>query len=171
MQLFSILSRLLDYPDKDLIKNLDKVTEAVECCEQTSISEKKAILEFVSWMRTKTQTGLQQTYVETFDMVPEHDLHLTHHIFGDDKGRGPALIDLSEHFKNEGLEIKKGEIPDFLPLLLEFASTLDEIESRVFLGDAKKIIKILADNLEQAKSPYARLIRIVEKRSFLADAA
>ncbi|MBT3431430.1 MAG: nitrate reductase molybdenum cofactor assembly chaperone, partial [Candidatus Thioglobus sp.] len=133
--------------------------------------EKKIIMEFISWMRIHTTTGIQQSYVETFDMVPEHDLHLTHHIFGDDNGRGPALIDLSEHFKNEGLEVKDGEIPDFLPLILEYVATLDDMESRVFLGDAKKIIKVIADNLDEAKSPYAKLIRIVEKRSYLAQAA
>ena len=83
-------------------------------------------------------------YVQTFDMTPEHDLHLTHHLFGDDRGRGPALIDLSEHYKGMGLELEKGEIPDYLPLILEFVSTLDEMQARVFLGDAAKVLKVLA---------------------------
>jgi len=56
-------------------------------------------------------------------------------------------------------------------LILEYVSTLDDMSSRVFLGDAKKIIKIIADNLEDAKSPYSKLVKIVEKRSYLAEAA
>ncbi len=171
MQVFNVLSRLLDYPDDELMSNLDGVIDYVKTSDSIEESEKETIMEFISWMRIHTSTGMQQTYVETFDMVPEHDLHLTHHIFGDDKGRGPALIDLSEHFKGEGLEAKDGEIPDFLPLILEYVSTLDEFSSRVFLGDAKKIIKVIADNLEDAKSPYAKLLKIVEKRSYLAEAA
>jgi len=171
MQVFAVLSKLIDYPDNELIENLDSVIEYIKDSSEIATDEKEILMEFVSWMRSHTSIKLQETYVETFDMVPEHDLHLTHHIFGDDRGRGPALIDLSEHLKNEGLEVKEGEIPDFLPLLLEYASTLDDIKSRAFLGDAKKIIKIIADNLDKAKSPYSKLIRIVEKHSCLTIAA
>ena len=171
MQVFAVLSKLIDYPDNELIENLDSVIEYIKDSSEIATDEKEILMEFVSWMRSHTSIKLQETYVETFDMVPEHDLHLTHHIFGDDRERGPALIDLSEHLKNEGLEVKEGEIPDFLPLLLEYASTLDDIKSRAFLGDAKKIIKIIADNLDKAKSPYSKLIRIVEKHSCLTIAA
>ena len=171
MQVFAVLSKLIDYPDNELIENLDSVIEYIKDSSEIATDEKEILMEFVSWMRSHTSIKLQETYVETFDMVPEHDLHLTHHIFGDDRQRGPALIDLSEHLKNEGLEVKEGEIPDFLPLLLEYASTLDNIKSRAFLGDAKKIIKIIADNLDKAKSPYSKLIRIVEKHSCLTIAA
>jgi nitrate reductase delta subunit len=171
MQVFAVISKLIDYPDSELIENLDSVIEYIKDSSEIATDEKEILMEFVSWMRSHTSIKLQETYVETFDMVPEHDLHLTHHIFGDDRGRGPALIDLSEHLKNEGLEVKEGEIPDFLPLLLEYASTLDNIKSRAFLGDAKKIIKIIADNLDKAKSPYSKLIRIVEKHSCLTIAA
>ena len=171
MQVFNVLSRLIDYPSDELMENLDSVIEFVSDSTEIDDNEQKTIMEFISWMRVHTTTGIQQAYVETFDMVPEHDLHLTHHIFGDDNARGPALIDLSEHFKSEGLDLLEGEIPDFLPLILEYVSTLDDMESRVFLGDAKKIIKVIADNLDEAESPYAKLIRIIEKRSYLVEAA
>ncbi len=171
MQIFNILSRLIDYPDDELMENLDSVIKLVKDSSEINEDEKENIIEFISWMRIHTTIGIQQTYVETFDMVPEHDLHLTHHIFGDDNGRGPALIDLSEHFKGEGLEVRDGEIPDFLPLILEYASTLTEMESRVFLGDVKKIVKVIADNLDEAESPYSKLIRIIEKHGYLAEAA
>ncbi len=171
MQIFRVLSKLIDYPDNELMENLDSVIEFVKESTEIDESEKATIMEFISWMRVHTATGIQQAYVETFDMVPEHDLHLTHHIFGDDNGRGPALIDLSELFKAEGLEVKDGEIPDFLPLILEYVATLDDMESRVFLGDVKKVVKVIADNLDEAESPYSKLIRIVESRSYLADAA
>jgi nitrate reductase delta subunit len=171
MQIFNVLSKLLGYPNDELMENLTIVIDYVQDSTSINAEEKDIILNFIAWMRVHSAIGIQQAYVETFDMIPEHDLHLTHHIFGDDKGRGPALIDLSEHFKHDGLETKDGEIPDFLPLLLEYAATLDEMKSRVFLGDAKKIIKVIADNLDKAESPYAKLVRIVEQRSHLANAA
>jgi nitrate reductase delta subunit len=171
MQIFKVIAKLIDYPDKELMENLDSVIEFVKDSSEINDGEKKAIMEFISWMGVHTETGMQQAYVDTFDMVPEHDLHITHHIFGDDNSRGPALIDLSERYKNEGFEVNKGEIPDFLPLILEYVSTLTEMESRVFLGDVKKVIKVIADNLDEAQSPYSKLIRIIEKRSYLAEAA
>ncbi len=171
MRIYTILARLLDYPDAELMENLPDIIEALQQDPDISGRERDALMQLISWMQLHDLTGLQGDYVQTFDMTPEHDLHLTHHLFGDDRGRGPALIDLSEHYKGAGLEMEKGEIPDFLPLILEYVSTLDEMQARVFLGDAAKVIKVLADNLEKKESPYFRLLRIVENRGHLAQAA
>ena len=171
MHIYTILARLLDYPDAELMASLPDIVKLLG--EDTSVrkQERDALTQLISWMQIHDLTGLQEEYVQTFDMTPEHDLHLTHHLFGDDSGRGPALIDLSEHYKAAGLEVEDNEIPDFLPLILEYVSTLDDMQARVFLGDAAKVITVLAENLEKAKSPYARLLRIVESRGHLAKAA
>ncbi|RDH86880.1 MAG: nitrate reductase molybdenum cofactor assembly chaperone [endosymbiont of Seepiophila jonesi] len=171
MRIYNILARLLDYPDAELMSNLPEVIELLKQESDISTQERDSLMQFISWMQLHELTGMQADYVQTFDMTPEHDLHLTHHLFGDDRGRGPALIDLSEHFKSAGLEVEEGEIPDYLPLILEYVSTLDEMQASVFLGDAAKVIKVLAENLEKAESPYARLLRIVENRAHLAKAA
>jgi len=171
MRIYNILARLLDYPDAELMQGLAEIIELLKQDPSVSERERASLMQFISWMQIHDLTGLQGDYVQTFDMTPEHDLHLTHHLFGDDRGRGPALIDLSEYYKASGLEMENGEIPDFLPLILEYVSTLDEMQARVFLGDAAKVLKILAENLEKASSPYARLIRIVENRGHLAQAA
>jgi nitrate reductase delta subunit len=171
MRIYTILARLLDYPDTELMENLPGIIEMLKEDADVSEQELNALMRLISWMQLHDLTGLQGDYVQTFDMTPENDLHLTHHLFGDNSGRGPALIDLSEHYKSSGLEMEKGEIPDFLPLILEYVSTLDEMQARVFLGDAAKVIKVLADNLEKKESPYGRLLRIVENRGHLAQAA
>ena len=171
MRIYRILARLLDYPDAELMESLPEIVQALKIDPAVNAQERDSVLQLVSWMQLHDLTGLQAEYVQTFDMTPEHDLHLTHHLFGDDRGRGPALIDLSEYYKGSGLEMEDGEIPDFLPLILEFVSTLEEMQARVFLGDAAKVLKILADNLEKAGSPYAKLVRIIENRGHLAQAA
>lgn len=171
MRIYNIMARLLDYPKAELMENLSVIIDALNEDSDISDQERDDLKQLVSWMKMHDLTGLQQDYVQTFDMVPEHDLHLTHHLFGDDRGRGPALIDLSEHFKAAGLEVADKEIPDFLPLILEYVSTLDDLQARVFLADAKKVLTVIADNLEKAESPYARLLRIVENRGHLAQAA
>jgi len=171
MYIYRILARLLDYPDAELLEGLPEIIRALKIDPTVGARERDSLMQLVSWMQLHDLTGLQADYVQSFDMTPEHDLHLTHHLFGDDRGRGPALIDLSEHYKSTGLEMGGGEIPDFLPLILEYVSTLDEMQARVFLGDAAKVLKILADNLEDAGSPYAKLLRVVENRGHLARAA
>jgi nitrate reductase delta subunit len=172
MKLFNLLAKLLDYPDEELMKHLGEITEQVSKLPDISEQETASIQEFISWMDEHKTIAMQEIYVNTFDITPENDLHLTHHLFGDDnRDRGPALIDLSEHYKQAGLEVKQGELPDYLPLMLEYLSSLSDIEVKIFLGDVIKILKVLAENLEKAKSPYALLIRIVENRGYLAKAA
>ena len=171
MRIYRILARLLDYPDAELMESLPEIIQALKIDPAVNARERDPLMQLVSSMQLHDLTGLQADYVQTFDMTPEHDLHLTHHLFGDDRGRGPALIDLSEHYKGSGLEMEDGEIPDFLPLILEYVSTLDEMQARLFLGDVAKVLKILADNLEKAGSPYAKLLRVVENRGHLARAA
>jgi len=165
------MARLLDYPSGELMENLPAITEMLKEDPDVTAQERDALMQFISWMQIHDLTGIQSDYVQTFDMTPEHDLHLTHHLFGDDRGRGPALIDLSEYYKASGLELAEGEIPDYLPLILEYVSTLDDLQARVFLADASKVLKVLAENLEKAQSPYAKLLRIVEERGHLAQAA
>lgn len=171
MRIYKLLARLLDYPDAELISLLPEILTLLKQDSDISTQERDSLMQLISWMQLHDLTGLQENYVQTFDMTPEHDLHLTHHLFGDDSGRGPALIDLSEHFKSAGLEVEEGEIPDYLPLILEYVSTLDEMQARVFLGDAAKVLTVLAENLEKANCPYSRLLRIVEGRGHLAKAA
>ncbi len=171
MRIYKIMAHLLDYPTVELLNNLPEIMTILKEDPDVSAQERDDLMQLISWMQLHNLIGMQGDYVRTFDMTPEHDLHLTHHLFGDDSGRGPALIDLSEHYKSAGLEVDKNEIPDFLPLILEYVSTLDDMQARVFLGDAAKVISILADNLQKAKSPYAQLLRIVENRGHLAKAA
>ena len=128
---------------------------------------------FLAHLHWEDMTEWQALYVRTFDMVPDNALHLSHHLFGDDKNRGPALIDLSEFYKEYGLELAANELPDYLPLMLEFSSQLEQDEAKMFLSQWVKVLGQLALNLEKVESPYAPLIRLIEQRSqlFTAKAA
>lgn len=172
MILYTILSRLIDYPDQELMDNLSTIRNALAPLQDHLGEEERDILiHFLQHLQDESLLQLQQNYVQTFDMVPEHSLHLTHHLFGDDRGRGPALVDLGEHYKSMGMELKSGEIPDYLPLILEYVATLEEMGARVFLADAAKVLNVLAANLEKSNSPYAPLLRLIETRGQLAKTA
>jgi nitrate reductase delta subunit len=169
MILYKITSALLEYPEQELKSAIPEIAELLRSDALISAEERSILERFMQWMETVDITELQAGYVRTFDMTPEHSLHLTHHLFGDDRGRGPALIDLTEYYRGFGLQPDAKELPDYLPLILEFASTLEEIEAKVFLGQTVKVLTQLAANLETAESPYAPLVRLIEKRGQLVS--
>ncbi len=166
--LYRLLSHLLDYPTRDFYEHLPEM-RALSSAETGLDTEVQATLqEFMRTAQEMSLTELQERYVNTFDMNQDHSMHLTHHTYGDDRGRGPALIELDEHFKGNGYEVNgKRELPDYLPLILEYVSTLDKTEAKWFLGQMKRVLRLLADNLEKANSSYAGLLRLVAAQATL----
>lgn len=181
MLIFKLLSALLDYPDDALFAELRReVAQAgsaltlVENLDEQgllSVENHLGVAYVIDYLLDNEATVVQANYVQTFDLTPEHSLHLTHHIFGEEKTRGPALIDLTEYLKSYGYQHDEKELPDFLPLMLEFVSELAVDEARVFLGDARKVLGVIADNLDKAASPYARLIGVVNQFGSLVKLA
>jgi len=157
---------MLDYPDEELINHADDIRKVLDDEADLDKRDRDDITGVLDWMTGLELLELQQNYVATFDNRSENSLHLTHHLFGEDdhdRGRGPAMINLGEHYKKAGLEAKQGELPDFLPLLLEYAARLEKDKVGPFLGDACKVLTVLAENLEKEGSPYSPLIRLLER--------
>jgi len=162
MSIYKICSVLLEYPEQELLEALSEIRVLID--EETRLKEQEhfALEQFFKYLHSHDLTDLQVQYVKTFDLTPEHSLHLTHHLFGDERGRGPALIDLAEYYKEYGLQVDERELPDYLPMILEFCAQLDVGEAGLFLGQTVKVLEQLAKNLEKADSPYAPLVRVVE---------
>ncbi len=166
--IFRILSRLLDYPDRELLAHLDELRDVICGDPDLEADERQALTAFVDWMQGRGLTALQGEYVQCFDLNPDHSLHLTHHSLGDDRSRGPALIELDEHYKAWGLEANaRRELPDYLPLILEYVSVLDQTEARWFLAQMRPVVAHLAGNLKASGSPYAPLVEQVAERARL----
>jgi nitrate reductase delta subunit len=171
MTLYKILSALLEYPEQELFDAVPDIRAALEQEQAITAREQATLEKFLSILESNRLLELQADYVQTFDLTPEYSLHLTHHLFGDDRGRGPALIDMSEYYRDYGLDAGEGELPDYLPMILEFAAQLEMEEAQFFLSQMVKVLDQLAHNLEQAGSQYAPLIRLIESRGRLSRAA
>lgn len=171
MIFYKALSALFEYPDTELKSALPEIWKTLAHDPELSAEELEVLEQFLRRLADADLTELQAEYVKTFDLTPEHSLHLTHHLFGDERGRGPALIDLAEYYKGFGLQADAHELPDYLPMILEFASTLEDTEARLFLSQTAKVLTQLAANLDTATSPYAPLVRLIENRSQLARVA
>lgn len=171
MKLYKILSVFLEYPDQELVDHLSEVHQEIQDSLEMDDDERSVLLKFYRYFNSKSLIELQENYVQTFDMTAEHSLHLTHHLFGDDKNRGPALIDLGELYKDYGVDIVTNELPDYLPIVLEFAAYMEDSEASVFLSDAHKVLSMLAENLNKAESPYMDLLAVVVGRASLTRLA
>ncbi|MFA7633535.1 MAG: nitrate reductase molybdenum cofactor assembly chaperone [Thiohalomonadaceae bacterium] len=168
---YKLMAKLLEYPEEDLLTAIPTIKPDLQTLPELECT---VIGEFLKGLTAQELTETQANYVQAFDMTPEHALHLTHHIFGDDKNRGPALIDLTEYYKQYGLELaanddSSNELPDYLPLVLEFAAQLEPEAAHIFLSQWNKVLNQLASNLEKTDSTYAPLLRLVAQRSSLVQ--
>jgi len=172
-QVYKVLSVLLEYPTKDLAAHWDDINQLINELPNLAVEDKQILSGFTLWASSLSLTKFQAEYVNNFDMTAENSLYLTYHLFDEqDRDRGPALIELSELYKSTGFEIGDGELPDYLPLILEYVSTMDDDASALaFLQQTSQAADIIANNLEKNESPYAPLVRMVARHGHVADIA
>ena len=101
---------------------------------------------------------LQERYVAQFDAGRSTSLHLFEHVHGDSRDRGPAMVDLAQTYDQAGLYLAPGELPDYLPVVLEFVSTQPPREARAFLSEMTHIFNAIFSALQQRQSAYASVI-------------
>jgi nitrate reductase delta subunit len=112
----------------------------------------------ISAMERVNTLELEADYVEVFDRGRATSLHLFEHVHGDSRDRGPAMIDLAQTYEKAGLFLGPDEMPDYLPVVLEFVSTQPPKEARAFLGEMAHIFNAIFNALQQRNSPYASVL-------------
>ena len=172
-RVYKLLSLLMEYPTKGLVAHWDEMNQQINELLDLANDDKKILTGFIQWASSLSLTKLQAEYVNNFDMTAENSLYLTYHLFDEqDRDRGPALIELAELYKSTGFEIGEGELPDYLPLILEYVSTMnDQVSARTFLQQTALAADIIASNLEKNESPYAPLVKMVARHGQVADIA
>lgn len=157
-----LLSLLLEYPAGNFPAKLSEIERYLATAEARSHIGHELLVKAVGQMRTHDLLALQQLYVQTFDLTSAHALNLSAHLLDEqDRRRGSVLIGLRRHYAAAGLEMIAGELPDYLPLVLEFAATLDDQAAAAFMGEIKEATAILASNLRRADSLYAAVVEAV----------
>ena len=165
MKTFKILGLLMAYPEPELITHLDEL-EAV-LTEEKLLSGKlqKEVSALIAKLAVTDIFQLQEDYVECFDRGRAHCLHLFEHVYGESRDRGQAMVDLAEMYAQKGLFVQSGELPDYLPLFLEYLSLLPLAEARELLGEPIDVIATIGGRLARQASPYAVLFRVLESLS------
>ena len=117
------LSVLLSYPTEETVAALPAIRDAIAGEGLVAKAERGPLLALVDGIADGDIYDLQERYGLLFDRTRSLSLHLFEHVHGESRERGQAMVDLKEHYARHGLELSTGEMPDFLPLFLEFLST------------------------------------------------
>jgi len=152
------LSRLLQYPDRELMDNLSEVAAALYEMPKLSKKVQVGLEEFVNNLEASDLMDSQENYVECFDRGRATSLHLFEHVHGDSRERGQAMVDLLQTYKEGGLQLSANELPDHLSIILEFASTLPLDQAKQFVGEMAHILNAVYSTLVARNNRYAWLI-------------
>jgi nitrate reductase delta subunit len=150
-----VLARLLGYPDAELRGKLAELREALH--DERALPPQRLVEldALIDSLALAAPLDAEAAYVELFDRGRATSLHLFEHVHGDSRDRGPAMIDLAQTYEKAGLFLAEGEMPDFLPVVLEFTSTQPPREAREFLAEMAHIFNAIFSALQQRGSAYA----------------
>jgi nitrate reductase molybdenum cofactor assembly chaperone NarJ/NarW len=161
-----IVSRLLEYPDAALWQHQQEMLEALASSEKLVAEDARKLGDFLRYLTARDLLDAQADYSELFDRGRATSLLLFEHVHGESRDRGQAMVDLMAQYERHGLELDSNELPDHLPLYLEYLAQLPEDEAIAGLKDVAPILGLLSARLQQRESRYAALFELLLK---LAD--
>lgn len=156
-----VLSALLGYPNAELRAAMPELADALARTDGLSRTRLAELQALMRWIGANDPYEVEARYVDTFDRGRATSLHLFEHVHGDSRERGPALVDLQQTYERAGLRLQGKELPDHLPIVLEFASTQPDKLARKFLGEMAHILTAVFSALLERESPYASVIAAV----------
>ncbi|MEO2039723.1 MAG: nitrate reductase molybdenum cofactor assembly chaperone, partial [Martelella sp.] len=149
-----ITSLLLSYPEQELLDDLPELKAALA---SSAVPEAVAVSlgRLVDDLAGRDLYEAQERYVHLFDRTRALSLHLFEHVHGESRDRGQAMVDLMALYETGGFEIDAKELPDYLPLFLEFLSTRPSAEAEDLLGQTAHITEAIGERLRKRESVYA----------------
>jgi nitrate reductase delta subunit len=161
MLTYRVLSALLSYPAPEL-KGAAREGVRILCEEQLLRTEHiERTCCFVDWLLDTPQLDVEAAHIDAFDRGRSTSLHLFEHTHGESRARGEAMHRLLLRYRAHGLELQSGELPDFLPLFLEFLSTRPAREAAKHLSEVSDIIELIGRRLVKRGAPHAALLEAI----------
>jgi nitrate reductase delta subunit len=158
-KVFKALSALLTYPTAELQQACGEVSETVEKETAIPVGVRDQLHRLLTELATGDLYDLQERYVLLYDRTRTLSLHMFEHVHGESRDRGQAMIDLKAQYENHNLFMSAAELPDFVPLFLEYLSMLPAQEASDTLGQPAHIFAAMAERLRKRKSAYEAVFR------------
>ncbi len=156
---FKVYAALLSYPTQDICDASPAFKAVLDTDDLIADRERVRVNTLINQLASRDLYDLQARYVELFDRSRTLSLHLFEHIHGESRDRGQAMVDLKALYESHGLDMSANELPDFLPLFLEFLSEIPLAEARILLGETAHVLDALAERLRKRKSIYTAVMR------------
>ncbi|CAI0798168.1 Redox enzyme maturation protein NarJ [Serratia quinivorans] len=156
-----VIARLLDYPEQALFDHQQALVEALEPASELDLHHSAKLILFIRRFCARPLLDVQAEYCELFDRGRATSLLLFEHVHGESRDRGQAMVDLMAQYREAGLEIDSRELPDFLPLYLEYLASRSKEQAAEGLQDIAPILALLSARLLQRESPYAVLFDLL----------
>jgi nitrate reductase delta subunit len=161
MKIYRALSALLTYPAPELQAAVGDIRQALASEGLLRPSELAALEPLLQDLQDGDIYDVQERYVLQFDRARTLSLNLFEHIHGESRDRGGAMVDLLETYRAGGFDLVGPELPDHLPVLLEFLSTQTPAQARAILTDAGHILVALTERLVRRESVYAAVLSAI----------
>lgn len=156
-----VIARLLDYPDAALWENRRALLDALDGAPELAPRDRRRLSRFIERFYQADLLDRQEEYCALFDRGRAMSLLLFEHVHGESRDRGQAMVDLLAQYRKAGLALDSKELPDYLPLYLEYLNQLDEAQSRAGLRDIAPILALLGARLQQRDSRYGELFALL----------
>ncbi len=157
--IFKTFSALLTYPTKELQEATGAMSESLDNERALPKAVCAPLYDLIEEIATGDLYDLQERYILLFDRTRSLSLHLFEHVHGESRDRGQAMIDLKGLYEKSGLAMSAAELPDFLPLFLEFLSTQSRAEACALLAQPAHILAAFAERLKKRGSSYEAVFR------------
>jgi nitrate reductase molybdenum cofactor assembly chaperone NarJ/NarW len=166
---YKALAALLTYPDRDLQRLAPEAVAVIAAEAMVPRPLIQALDKLAAELSAGDIYDLQEAYTELFDRTRSLSLNLYEHVHGESRDRGEAMVALLELYRTRGLDLAANELPDFLPVFLEFLSTLPDPEAASLLGEATHVLDAMGERLKKRGSAYravfGALARMASTRS------
>lgn len=156
--LLRALSALLAYPDAQLRTALPEIIDVIRDTRMLDAQRRNELLALARDIEGSDALDAEGRYVDLFDRGRRTSLNLFEYVHGDGRERGPAMLELRQRYLDAGMEPSTNELPDHLPLLLEYLSCRDLAETRDTIGEIAHVLRQLGNTLTGLHSPYAAVM-------------
>lgn len=155
MKTLKVLSALLTYPELDLVAAAGELKQVLDQEAVLPKAQRQAVAALIDDLSGLDLMEAQERYILLFDRTRSLSLHLFEHVHGESRDRGQAMVDLIRVYEEQGFSPVTTELPDYLPLFLEYASMLGAGEAIELVGQPAHVFAALHERLKKRQSPYA----------------
>jgi nitrate reductase delta subunit len=159
MIMLRALGALLSYPREDVRSALPEIADTVRASSLIASPQRQDLLVLINELAAGDLLEAEVRYVELFDRGRAASLHLFEHLHGEGRDRGQAMVELMRLYQRAGYELTPRELPDYLPVVLEYLSCRDLREAREILGDCAHILRRIGQSLVARGSSYAAILQ------------